>query len=54
VFCLPWLAGTWGPDAEWGEHEVDYILFMKADVTLQPNPEEVMVSERSSAGRWAA
>ena len=37
-------AGTWGPQAEWGEHEMDYILFVQADVTLKPNPEEVMVS----------
>lgn len=41
------LAGTWGPQAEWGEHEMDYILFIKADVTLAPNTEEVMVSRRS-------
>jgi isopentenyl-diphosphate delta-isomerase len=34
--------GTWGPAAEWGEHEMDYILFIKADVTLAPNAEEVM------------
>lgn len=34
--------GTWGPQAEWGEHEMDYILFIRADVTLAPNPEEVM------------
>lgn len=34
--------GTWGPLAEWGEHEMDYILFARADVTLAPNPEEVM------------
>lgn len=20
---------TWGPNAEWGEHEMDYILFIK-------------------------
>ncbi len=20
---------TWGPQAEWGEHEMDYILFIK-------------------------
>lgn len=24
-----------------GEHEIDYILFIQADVTLAPNPEEV-------------
>ena len=29
------------PGAQWGEHEVDYILFARADVDLQPNPEEV-------------
>ncbi|GAB4815759.1 hypothetical protein N2152v2_002805 [Parachlorella kessleri] len=34
--------GTWGPQAEWGEHEMDYILFVQADITLEPNPEEVM------------
>lgn len=34
--------GTWGPKSEWGEHEMDYILFIKTEVTLQPNPEEVM------------
>lgn len=32
---------TYGPQAEWGEHEIDYILFIKADVDLAPNPEEV-------------
>ena len=38
-------AGTWGPAAEWGEHEMDYILFVRAaaPVPLEPNPEEVMV-----------
>ena len=28
-------------DGAWGEHEIDYILFMKATVDLAPNPEEV-------------
>jgi len=32
---------TYGDDAEWGEHEIDYILFIKANVTVAPNPEEV-------------
>lgn len=32
---------TWGPNAEWGEHEVDYILFIKAKVTVTPNPDEI-------------
>jgi len=28
-------------DGKWGEHEIDYILFIKADVDLIPNPNEV-------------
>lgn len=32
---------THGPSAEWGENEVDYILFAQANVALKPNPEEV-------------
>ncbi len=32
---------TWGPQAQWGEHEMDYILFIKADVDLAPNADEV-------------
>lgn len=28
-------------DGEWGEHEIDYILFLHRDVTLNPNPNEV-------------
>jgi len=28
-------------DGNWGEHEIDYILFIKADVDLQPNLNEV-------------
>ncbi|KAL1122793.1 hypothetical protein AAG570_003119 [Ranatra chinensis] len=28
-------------DGVWGEHEVDYILFLQKDVTLNPNPDEV-------------
>jgi isopentenyl-diphosphate delta-isomerase len=26
---------------EWGEHELDYILLLRGDVTTQPNPDEV-------------
>ncbi|GAQ88285.1 isopentenyl pyrophosphate isomerase [Klebsormidium nitens] len=26
---------------QWGEHEVDYVLFAKRDVKVEPNPEEV-------------
>jgi isopentenyl-diphosphate delta-isomerase type 1 len=34
---------THGPDAPWGEHEVDYILFLQtsSEPPLAPNPEEV-------------
>lgn len=32
---------THGPKSPWGEHEIDYILFIKADVELNPNLEEV-------------
>lgn len=32
---------TWGDEAPWGEHEIDYILFTQADVSLAPNPDEV-------------
>ncbi|KAK9829001.1 hypothetical protein WJX72_003326 [[Myrmecia] bisecta] len=32
---------TYGPQAPWGEHEIDYILFIKANVRLKPNREEV-------------
>jgi isopentenyl-diphosphate delta-isomerase len=28
-------------DGEWGEHEIDYILFLHKDLTLNPNPNEV-------------
>ncbi|KAJ2380631.1 isopentenyl-diphosphate delta-isomerase idi1, partial [Coemansia sp. RSA 2603] len=28
-------------DGTWGEHEIDYILFVKADVDLDVNPNEV-------------
>jgi isopentenyl-diphosphate delta-isomerase type 1 len=34
---------TYGEDAPWGEHEVDYILFLQVDddIPVIPNPEEV-------------
>mmetsp|Transcript_31223 Transcript_31223/g.52206 ORF Transcript_31223/g.52206 Transcript_31223/m.52206 type:complete len:773 (-) Transcript_31223:287-2605(-) len=32
---------THGSKSPWGEHEIDYILFIKKNVTLKPNPEEV-------------
>jgi len=32
---------TYGPAPPWGEHEVDYILFIQSAVDLTPNPDEV-------------
>jgi isopentenyl-diphosphate delta-isomerase type 1 len=41
---------THGPEAPWGEHEIDYVLFMtvpnKESVAVQPHPDEV------DAVRW--
>lgn len=28
-------------DSQWGEHEIDYIIFLKKDVELKVNPNEV-------------
>lgn len=28
-------------DGQWGEHEIDYILFLLADVKVKPNPNEI-------------
>ncbi|KAK4771053.1 hypothetical protein SAY87_031585 [Trapa incisa] len=28
-------------DGKWGEHEVDYLLFIDQDVSIHPNPDEV-------------
>ena len=30
-----------GSDKMWGEHEIDYVMFMQKAVTLQPNASEV-------------
>ena len=32
---------TYGEKSPWGEHEIDYILFIRADVDYEANPEEV-------------
>ena len=32
---------THGKESPWGEHEIDFILFIQADVPLDPNPDEV-------------
>ena len=34
-------AVTHGKNSKWGEHEIDYILFIKADTKVKLNPEEV-------------
>ena len=39
-YCAP-DTSSGAPGSQWGEHEVDYILFMRGRVTLKPNPEEV-------------
>ncbi|KAF2494255.1 isopentenyl-diphosphate delta isomeras-like protein 1 [Lophium mytilinum] len=31
-------------DGKWGEHEIDYILFIKANVDIEPNPNEVQAT----------
>lgn len=28
-------------NGKWGEHEIDYVLFLKGDHKLQPNPNEI-------------
>lgn len=30
-----------GGDGVWGEHELDYILFLQKDVHINPNPNEI-------------
>ncbi|KAK3944910.1 isopentenyl-diphosphate delta-isomerase [Diplogelasinospora grovesii] len=36
-------------DGKWGEHEIDYILFIKANVDLDPNENEVQATKYVSA-----
>ncbi|MCJ1316274.1 isopentenyl-diphosphate delta-isomerase idi1 [Xylographa vitiligo] len=36
-------------DGKWGEHEIDYILFIKADVDLEVNPNEAQDTRYVSA-----
>jgi isopentenyl-diphosphate delta-isomerase len=35
-------------DGKWGEHEIDYILFIRADVDLDSNPNEVQATRYAS------
>ncbi|KAJ5453529.1 Isopentenyl-diphosphate Delta-isomerase [Penicillium daleae] len=41
-------------DGKWGEHEVDYILFIQADVDLEPSPNEVRDTKYVSADELKA
>ncbi|TVY45362.1 Isopentenyl-diphosphate Delta-isomerase [Lachnellula subtilissima] len=36
-------------DGKWGEHEIDYILFIKADVDIEPNMNEVSATRYVNA-----
>ncbi|KAF7193890.1 Isopentenyl-diphosphate Delta-isomerase [Pseudocercospora fuligena] len=36
-------------DGKWGEHEIDYILFIKADVDVHANPNEVQATKYVNA-----
>ncbi|RFU74212.1 isopentenyl-diphosphate delta-isomerase [Trichoderma arundinaceum] len=36
-------------DGKWGEHEIDYILFIKANVDLDPNVNEVQATQYVTA-----
>jgi len=38
-------------DGKWGEHEIDYILFIKANVDLDPSENEVQATQYVSADR---
>ncbi|KAH7165489.1 NUDIX hydrolase domain-like protein [Dactylonectria macrodidyma] len=38
-------------DGKWGEHEIDYILFIKANVDLDVNPNEVQATQYVSADK---
>lgn len=46
--------GTYGADSPWCEHEVDYILFARADVKCEPNPDEVSAVRYVDAAELAA
>ncbi|OGM49309.1 isopentenyl-diphosphate Delta-isomerase [Aspergillus bombycis] len=41
-------------DGKWGEHEIDYILFIQADVELQPSANEVRDTKYVSADELKA
>uniref|UniRef100_A0A8C3YIN4 isopentenyl-diphosphate Delta-isomerase n=1 Tax=Catagonus wagneri TaxID=51154 RepID=A0A8C3YIN4_9CETA len=41
-------------DGVWGEHEIDYILFVKKNVTLDPDPNEIKSHRYVSKGELKA
>ncbi|KAI5083150.1 hypothetical protein GOP47_0002893 [Adiantum capillus-veneris] len=41
LLCLGRILYKAPSDGKWGEHELDYLLFLVRDVTVEPNPEEV-------------
>lgn len=41
LYCAGDADAASGEATGWGEHEMDYILFARADVSLHPNPEEI-------------
>jgi isopentenyl-diphosphate Delta-isomerase len=41
LYCAEDTHATGEKPTGWGEHEMDYILFARADVTLNPNPDEI-------------
>jgi isopentenyl-diphosphate Delta-isomerase len=41
LYCAGDRDAASGQPTGWGEHEMDYILFARADLPLAPNPEEV-------------
>jgi isopentenyl-diphosphate Delta-isomerase len=41
VYCAPDRTIEDGKPTGWGEHEMDYILFVQADLPLKPNADEV-------------
>lgn len=47
MFLLSYDGGKWqvhyiaNSGSTWGEHEIDYVFLIQADVDLDPNPNEV-------------
>ena len=43
-----------GETSEWGEHEIDYVFFVQADVEYKANPEEVQDAKYVTHGELQA